>query len=729
MMRDSGAVAIQDIAAYVPSLKFSSDTDPVLSTISIRGLGSNPLNNSFEPSVGFVQDEIFYAQSSYYAEMMFDIGAIEVLRGPQGTLFGKNTISGVLNVRSKEPGTEFGSDLRFSTADPQEERVEAAVDVPLSDKLLSRFSALYYNRIGEVENTFDQRNLDQFRQFAYRGKMTYDLNDSTAFKFTYVKSKLRTNYWSLQLANFEDDTQNYLRQFDAQVEDDPLNYQLSSDANGKLTKGTESFALSLDYNLGQWFDLEDLAATVILGDSKLFFNSLTDIDVSPADITTLPLVARSTQQTAELRFTGSTGNGLFGAGESLNYVAGLFYIKSSLHRIADLTTGEDFGSYLSTEDARQLAGAGAGSGTPSVPPVLQGLISQLANGAIGEDYYRLFLDVQSDSAAVFAQVTWTINEHWSITPGVRFNQEVKDVAVSGHSYCDSSAVNQNCFIGTLISASNYDEPDLQKKETDVSPKVSVQYFLEEDVNFFATWAKGFKGGGFNGSSFTGEDLEFEPENAVTIELGLKGMFFDRSLQLNATLFQTKFDDLQVLASNGVLFDVENAASATAQGLEVDFRWLTPLPFLSVMGSAGLLDATYDEYFNAPVPVGSEQSSQDLAGKRLANAESGSASLTPELSFPLFGDVGVQLAVDVLYSGSSYTEVDLDPNEKIEPYTTYNARLSIGDLERAWYITLGASNLTDEARLSRKQDTIFFPKSYSADQKPGRKVFLALSLSL
>src|SRR5690606_31771087 len=153
-----------------------------------------------------------------------------------------------------------------------------------------------------------------------------------------------------------------------------------------------------------------------------------------------------------------------------------------------------------------------------------------------------------------------------------------------------------------------------------------------------SYAKGFKSGGFNAISFTGDGLEYEPENARTYELGMKGQFFERTLRLNATVYRTEFENLQVLAFNGVFFDVSNAATARSQGLEADLMWRPPWEPLTLMGSVGLLDARYESYPSAPAPVRNPQTGQlqlgaeqDLGGERIAFAPRATATLTPVLS--------------------------------------------------------------------------------------------------
>src|SRR3546814_367039 len=123
-MRDVGANTIADVSAYIPNVKFSSDTDPALGQINIRGFGTSPLNSGFESSVGFVEDDLFLARSPYITDGMFDIDRVEVLRGPQGTLFGKNTTAGVFSVYTKGPTPEFSGDFNASYANPEELRLD-----------------------------------------------------------------------------------------------------------------------------------------------------------------------------------------------------------------------------------------------------------------------------------------------------------------------------------------------------------------------------------------------------------------------------------------------------------------------------------------------------------------------------------------------------------------------------------------------------------------------------
>ena len=167
LMRDLGANNIQGIAAYTPNVKFSSDTDPALAQVSIRGFGSSPLNSSFESSVGFVEDDLFFGRPTYFTEAIFDIARVEVLRGPQGTLFGKNTSAGLFNVISNSPTAQFSGNLRASD-DPEdgERRLEGGAGGMFADWGGIRVSGLKIDRRGVLENTDLNRKDDQQEQQA-----------------------------------------------------------------------------------------------------------------------------------------------------------------------------------------------------------------------------------------------------------------------------------------------------------------------------------------------------------------------------------------------------------------------------------------------------------------------------------------------------------------------------------------------------------------------------------
>jgi iron complex outermembrane receptor protein len=729
-MREVGAIGLQDIAPYIPNVRFSSDTDPALAQINIRGFGSNPLNAAFDSSVGFVQDEIFFNRPSYYNEAIFDIASVEVLRGPQGTLFGKNTIAGVFNVTSNGPSEEFSGDVRLSRTDPGEQNLEAAAGGMLTDWLGIRLAAMDISRDGQLHNQFLSRQDDKHEQNAQRLKLLFLPSDAIKVELMAVESETAANYWGLQLALLDDGSREFLQNYDPNIEDDPYNFTSSYDQPGFLDKTSSTLGLKTELNLGEIGALNNLNTVLVLADTELTIDSLVDLDTSPADLAALTVVSGYEQQSAELRFSGSS-DGLFGLGRGLEFVMGVYLFESEFQQRAIIRTGQDFGEYLATEDAAQLVSGDAnfpGGALGALNLAGLGLIGDITGSAIGNDFYQLDYLLNVDAQAVFAQMTWSLSEKWVLTPGIRFSRENKVADARGEGFCQSAPLGSPCLMESALSAEDYVERGLKRSESDVSPKLSLQYYLSENVNVFLTYASGYKSGGFNASSFGGEDLSFKPEQAATIESGFKGQFYDSTLRLNAGVYQTEFENLQVLAFNGAFFDVTNAATAISRGLEMDFVWLTPFQPLTISGSLGLLDAKYDSYPNAPAPVTQGlNTNQDLSGDRIAFAPEQSASFTPTLTLPLFG-LAVRASIDVLYQGDQFTDSDLDPNSFLPGYTSYSGRISIGDPDQLWLLTLGGSNLSDEKVLNQVLDTVFFPGTYDARQKAGRKIFAALTLN-
>lgn len=744
-VRESGAADLADIALYVPNVRV--DTDDLGSPqLFIRGFGTNAFNPSFEGSVGFVQDELFYGRPGYFTESMFDIDRIEVLRGPQGTLFGKNTIAGVFNVATAAPEGEFRTSARYSYGEHRAHRLEGAAGGDIGDWGGARVAGLYRREDGELYNQFLRRDEERLEQKAGRVRIRAYPALDVQTELLLQTSATEAAFWPFQLFRLDDDTRAYLETFDPDIEDDPYDFRTSFDTPGFIEKGSDTAALHTTWQIGALGGLQDLESVLMLGYSTFYIDQLNELDVSPADISRLDSHEDHRQLTAELRFSGRADS-LFGLGDEVEFVAGVFYYRSRYGLLARVLAGADLGSYVLTADSRQLAGCGLegaeplrpllcadGSGVPGAP-----LIGELLSPLAGEDEYRFDYTQDVDAIALFGQATWYLNERWAVTPGLRLNRERKRVDAAGNSHCrqkdtaDNPLLASPCAMELLLQADNYSAPGLTRTEYDVSPKFTLQYFAGRDVSIYASYARGFKSGGFNAISFSGEDLEYEPEKAQTAELGFKGQFLARTLRFNATLYATQFDNLQVLAFNGVFFDVSNAAAARSKGLEADLLWLTPWAPLSVMGSVGLLDARYDEYRAAPAPVRNPQTgelqvgaTQDLSGGRIAFAPRATATLTPMVQVPI-GSVMAKLAFDLIYQGDQYTDTDLDPDTRVDPHTLYAARVIVADTLERWSLTLGGSNLTDERVLNQVTDAVFFPGTYFAQQAGGRQLFAAVSV--
>lgn len=741
-IRNSGAVTLSDLSLYIPNVRVDAH-DLGSPQIFIRGFGTNAFNPSFEGSVAFVQDELYFGRPGYFTEALFDVDRVEVLRGSQGTLFGKNTVAGVFNVSSRGPDKDLGGEVQCFGGSYAERRCEGGADAFFGDWGGARLSFLARKENGHLRNQLLGRSEEEVDQKAGRLKLHLLPLDTLTTDLTLVRSETDAPFWPYQLKKLDDDTRSYLQGFDPEVEDDPTDFVTSFDTEGWINKGSTTGILNTRWDIGTLGPLADLESVLVLGPSKFHIDQLNELDVSPADIARLDSHEDHSQNSVELRFSGRAGS-LFGLGTGLEFVGGAFYFASDYTLFARVLSGKDLGSYTGTRDFCQLATGdpqaqpGSGPCTASAPgtPGLGGAITPATN----DDWYQFDYDQAIKSAALFGQATWYLSERWALTPGIRFNRESKDVNSAGASHCPGKDAGQPCFMESLLMANDYDDRGLTRDETDVSPKLALQYFATGDIGLYASYAQGYKSGGFNAISFTGNQpadpaqgtpaisTEYEPEKARTAEVGIKGWYFDRTLSVNLTGYQTDFDDLQVLAFSGLFFTVSNAGRARSRGLEADFIWLTPYEPLKVIGSASMLDARYLAYPDAPAPISEGiNQTQDLAGQRMAFAPRNSATLTPMLTYFPFG-LQTTFAVDILHQGDQYTDVDLDPEVHLDAYNKIAARILVTQPGAFWTVSVGGTNLTDERVVSQVTDAPFFPGTYFAHQAAGRAVFGSFTLN-
>jgi iron complex outermembrane recepter protein len=718
LFRDAALGDLNAVSAYVPSVR--TDTDDLGSPqVFIRGFGTNTFNPSFEPSVGFVQDELFLARGAYFTEPIYDVKRIEILRGPQGTLFGKNTVAGVYNVITESPGEDVTGDASGTFGSYGERRFEGGVGGMFGDWWGARFSFLDWSRDGRLDNTTIHRTEDELEQRAGRVKLRLLPTDSIDIEIQGSLSDTEIPFWPFQLRNLDADTRDFLDNYDPEVEDDAFDFQTSMNADGFLEKNVDTVGGRVTWNLDGLAGIPELQTVAVVGRSDLEIRQLSDLDVSPVDIAQLKSAEDYDQMSLELRAVGAR-DGFFEWDDAFSFVGGIFVLQSDYHIRASVNAGTDLSSYLLTADALELATEGAAPGLP-LGGLLGGVLPPL-DAVIGEDYYRFDFTQDTLTIAPFGQVTWDVGP-WSFTPGVRVNWEKKEADSLGQAVCDLKGLLGACVMATLVGGEDYDERGLERDEIDVSPKFTVQYRWGDDLSLYAGWARGFKSGGVNSISFTGDGLEFKPEKAQLFEVGAKGTFLGDTLQLNLALHRTELDDLQVLAFNGVFFDVTNAASATSQGVELDGVYLTPYEPLTLVGSFGFLDATYDDFEGAPAPVGNGINTvQDLSGDDIAFAPDITAAFMPTLEYDVYEDWPLALSFDVLYQGEHYTDTDLDPATRVPANTIFSTRARLATPDQTWSFTIGVKNLTDKKVLNQVSDALFFPGTYYAQQAQARVVY-------
>jgi iron complex outermembrane receptor protein len=589
----------------------------------------------------------------------------------------------------------------------------------LKNEVYFRVSGVFWNNGGEVENSFLDRNELAFDQYAARLKFSYDANDQLQIRLGGQFANIETAYAPWQLFDVEADALSYAQSKDPATEDNPYDHHTSFDLPGYVDHTTNLVHLAADYSLN-----DNHTLTAILGHANLVNKIYMDFDVSAADLSKVFAHHDYSQDSLELR-----SNGRFSMlGIQAEYIAGVFGFQSDMYLGVDVAAGADLLDFgLTPAGAKALGGPDLGILGPllvglPVPPV--DLMDGLAQTFIQD----------SQSIAAFGQITWFLTDHLSFITGLRVGREEKDAVL------DVSSRGLG-ITALLLGANNPPNTDfsesLQRREAEVSPKLGLSYEFNDDVTLYSSWTRGYKGGGFNASSFNSENLEFEPEQGDSYELGVKSRLFDDSVALNMTLYHTIVTNMQVVSFTGFGFDVFNAAESVLEGFEADLSWLTPLEWLSLNAALAISSAEYEAYPEGPQT--SEQASncnadlgdecvQDLSGKTLPKAPTITASLSPVVNLPLSSSLGMEIGADISYRGEQYLALDLDPHSYQEAHTLIGARISVGDLDEIWSLTLRGTNLTDVKALSFVADHNLYADSYFATQIPSRSLSLSLSVN-
>lgn len=706
---DKAISDVGELVQYTPNVKFNNSQghSPVL---TIRGFGTPPLGRGLEPSVGVSIDDVFYGRASYINDTAFDMARVEVLRGPQGTLFGKNTIAGVFSFTTTDPSFDRSAYINVGTAKYDEVKAEGAISLPLiDDKLAMRIALRYRYRDSHLYNTArDEQNYMVDR--GGRVKIKWLIDDSSELLLNLWASEHREVGLITQIAKASERSRDQFRSEengDPEFEDDPWNNTTSMDSETFSNRDTTSANLKYTKDFGEVGLANTLAMTFIAGTSEFEGPYAIDGDFSPIDFINFGTRDGEPnfyqQDQVELRFAGSLP-ALFGIGHGVDFVAGVFAAQTDHGSSISQTNGAGFAAYI--------AGAGGAYDPqsdfgffPSVPVPVE----TVEDDGQAETLYAI-TRVETDSVAYFTQFDWLVADALTLTLGLRYGEDKRTGNILSQREGLPGA-------GPVTTGQENFDVTLDASDYDFTPKFTVTWEVTEEITLFATYTQGFKSGGFAAAVFSDDNLTFEPERANAYEIGIKSKLFGGSLILNGAIYYTQYQDLQVRNFDGTQIFVTNAADATTQGLEFDFFWLPPVPYLSIGGSAGLVDATYDEYLCAVPQAGTESgtgdpscynektgpqsdptapSFQDLSGEPLAFAPEVSASLYTSLDIPLFNSgINLLAGVDALHQGEHFTDTDNDPFSLQEATTKINARLGLKEESGRWSLVLNAKNLTEE----------------------------------
>tara|TARA_R110000772_G_scaffold268645_1_gene397002 strand:+ start:8942 stop:11122 length:2181 start_codon:yes stop_codon:yes gene_type:complete len=611
--------------------------NPAQPQLFIRGVGSNADGAGEDQSVVVFLDGVYLGRTAGQAFDLFDLERLEVLRGPQGTLYGKNAAGGAINIITQKPTEELTGALELSGGDMGYLGIRGKVSGPLGEETYGKISVSHKERDGYVESLVaDIDDLNAYESDGIRGQLLTRPADALELLFSADYSEDSRNS-----PGRNPGTELALGDFVAASGLNPDFYQNLQSTEPHADIETWGVSLQADW-------LVEMGTFTSITAYRESSADVLDV-VWPADIEYFQLASadnffdeEAEQFSQEFRFAAD-------AGEQLFWQAGVYYLKEEVARneYNDIYCGLLCG--VPAESAIHLPLAGA----------------EQTN--------------ETNSYGIFGQGTWTFNEYWDLTLGARYTYEEKEVT----------------NVGSADGAFSVLEPyDIEEEESwgAFTPKVAVNYYLGENLTTYATISTGFKSGGFQGLAPTeaAASTSFDEEHVTNYELGIKGTVLDNSLRFSAVAFYIDYSDLQVLVQTiqpgglpGPLL-TENAGEAQSQGIELEALWQLH-DYWQLSGNYAYLDTEYTKL---------EGNLKPNEGNSLRNAPENAVSLSLVFDYPLQSNY-INARVDYTYKDDAYQDIQNRPESTLESYELVNLRLAYGAGDGQWEIAGWVKNAADE----------------------------------
>lgn len=703
---NTGAFNVGRLQQLTPTLQFYS-SNPRNTSVNIRGLGSpfGLTNDGIEQGVGIYVDDVYYSRVASATFDFLDVARIETLRGPQGTLYGKNTTAGAINITTRQPTFDFEARAEVTVGNLEFKQAKAAISGPITDTLAARLAVSATSRRGTIFNVTSDRYINEQDNLGARFQLLFQPSDdfdvTLAADYNRQRPECCAQIFVRTGATQRPLNRQYAALAAAQSYAVPSTnpFDRLTDVDASLNAGNEigGVALRANWELGP--------GTLTSVTAYRYWDWLPEND---RDFTGLPITTGSNnpsqqkQYTQELRYSVD--------GDRFDYVVGAFAYRQTIRTQGLQVQGAAASRWLLNPT----------SALANDPTVLDGLT---ANNDIRLD---------NDSLALFGQLTWNISDAFSIQPGIRINYDSKD------GLYDSIVTNG---VGQLVTFASTDPRIIAQRgvlapqrfevtfsDWNVSYDLTASYELSDDVRVYATYARSFKSGGVNLNGVPADAsgapilsaATVRPEEVDHFEIGLKTQFADRRVTFNLTGFWTDVSDYQAVVTNGQLGVLRgylaNADAVRVRGFELDSSWRVS-DRLNLYARGAWTDGEYKRFTDAPCPpelsggttAGAGQTpgapgvpgalspaNCDISGQDLPGVSKWSLSWGGEYNIPitLFGGDGFAYAG---YDGSYRSSFSSNPTPSIytgvDGYSLHNFRLGFRS-DDGWDIYAFARNAFD-----------------------------------
>ncbi|WP_237061422.1 TonB-dependent receptor [Microbulbifer zhoushanensis] len=688
-VKNSNLSDFKDLFSLTPGIS-GETTDSYFDSVSVRGVNNNSFGSGSDPALGIFLDGVYQSRTGA-TPSMYDLERVEVVKGPQGTLFGRNTASGAISMVSRKPGDTVAGEVSVGAGQYGRTEIEGGLDMPVGEDLAVRFAGKHFQEDGHVENLAGGPDLGASELNAMRITTVYDGMDNTTVTL---------------LAQYEDRISDgtIYRAFDT---DAGYNYpipegdydQVYNDERGKDESQIGDVILTIEHDLASGSTLSS-----ITGYKTHDYSYVEDFDGTPSPIDTYYRDQSGDFFSQEFRLT-SNSSGPF------NYVLGASYYKEELDTYFAGVDNEDFicdGIYADEWE--------------------EGLDSFVTCDALPQDVLDEAFGFEGDSWeyapgmlsieeaytvgeysgwGVFANTTYDLGESTTLGLGVRYTEDDKmysvdspwpDTWTGGWNY---QAMYTN---GAIIGDNTW---------SNVSGRATLTQVLSDELTAYASVATGYKSGGFDYLSYNvtdpaygtdadsqyewldeqgyevdasnAEPSKFDEENVLSYELGVKARLLDNRLALNAAAFQYTYDDLQQAFFVGAAAITRNVGESTGQGLEVDAQWLLTDNLDLYMGLAWL----DTEFTGAPAEL-----CETCDGNEMAFSPAFSSATV--LTYHLMTGMGeVSVSGEYTYTGEQWSDLENTKAVRLDARNVFNMRVSLTSQDDSWTAGLYAENLTGE----------------------------------
>ena len=749
-LQDAGVRDIRDLTQIAPSLQVPVSENSASVTARIRGIGTQGSNPGLESSVGVFVDGVYRARNGVAFGDLGELQAVEVLRGPQGTLFGRNTSAGLINVSTKKPQFEFGTSGDVTFGNYGAFGIGAGITGPLAENLAGRIYIAARSRDGFVDINRglpgESESHDQ-GYISFRGQLLWQPNDD--FSLRLIADTASRNESCCAAVVFTPD-----------VRVPSTTAILNRIVPGALatTNGLESLDARANRGYNQTIEDKGLSAEATWETGFGTLTSVTawrnwswvygqDADFSGADVLYRDKGEKSgnefTTITQELRLAGSVGQ--------LDWLVGAFYSDETIDRLDRFRIGADYSTYIGALLAPALGinplnpavplGTLAGvpltfQGVANLPAAIRGNFT--AGGGTTDSFTQ-----ESTSIALFTHNIYNVTDDLSVTLGIRYTAEDKDFRAryltAGNGACSAFeralGLNPVANAGALApvvgalcapwmrSALDGLDHRQTKEEREWSGILSAAWRVTDGINTYASYARGYKAGGFNldrgfadiqngvitsvvsgapgAQTVRNPDTSFAPETVDAFEIGIKTQWFDRQFTANFALFHQTFENFQLNTFNGISFVVTAVPEVVAQGVEADFV-LRPAAIdgLTVTGGIAYSDTQYTNNLGSVADprsfLGQNPNLYFIQDRQLTSSPEWTFGAAVNYEREVFGGEALMKSYLDFRTVTDYnTGSNLDPRKVQDGYTLLNARVALSTSDEKWTVEFWGRNLTDE----------------------------------